>query len=237
MKSKLLLLHGALGTSMQFQILKEKLLPHLDVFDFNFSGHGSNKSEGDFSIDLFCTDALEYLKEHHLENVNIFGYSMGGYVALRLGRDYPDKINKIITLATKFDWSPETATKEARMLIPEIIEEKIPKFAEDLQRRHAPNDWKSIVRRTSEMMTGLGNGKAMKMEDFKTIDHHILICIGDEDKMVSIEESERVANYLKNGALKIIPGFKHPIETNDPDVLASLILNFLDGIPYASNTD
>ena len=214
---------------MQFRTLKEKLLPHLDVFDINFSGHGSNESESDFSIDLFNNDTLEYLNEHQLEKVNIFGYSMGGYVALNLARYHRYKVNKIITLATKFDWSPDTAAKEVRLLIPEIIEEKIPKFAEVLQRRHEPNDWKSIVRRTSEMMTGLGNGKSMKMEDYQSIDNHVLICIGDEDKMVSIEESERVANHLKNGALKIIPGFKHPIETNDPDVLAGLILNFVNG--------
>ena len=229
MKTQLLLLHGALGTTLQFKVLKEKLWPLYDVFDFNFSGHGSNNNGNDFSIDLFSANTLEYLNEHHLEKVNIFGYSMGGYVGLQFARDHPGRVNKIITLATKFDWNPDTAAKEARMLIPENIEEKIPKFAEELQRRHEPNDWKSIVRKTSDMMTALGNGKAMNMEDFETIVHHVLICIGDEDKMVSISESERVVHHLKNGTLKIIPGFKHPIETNDPDVLSALIQDFING--------
>ena len=63
--------------------------------------------------------------------------------------------------------------------------------------------------------------------------------IGDEDKMVSIEESERTANLLQNGELKIIPGFKHPIETNDLDVLACIIIDFVNGNvhPHEQNAD
>ncbi len=226
MKPKLLLLHGALGTKDQFTELKQKLIPQFDVYDFNFSGHGSNTSETEFSIEKFMEDTLFFMDEYNLDKVNIFGYSMGGYVALKLAKEHPNCVNKIMTLGTKFHWNKESAEKEVRMLIPEIIEEKIPKFAATLRQRHEPNDWKSIVRKTAAMMASLGNGKAMKPSDFAAIAHQALICVGAEDNMVTQGESQAVSDLLQNADLMIIPGFKHPFEMNDPDILSDLIQNY-----------
>jgi pimeloyl-ACP methyl ester carboxylesterase len=229
MKPKLLLLHGALGTKDQFTELKQKLIASFDVYDFNFSGHGSNTVETDFSIEKFMEDSLFFLDEYNLDKVNIFGYSMGGYVALKLAKEHPHCVNKIMTLGTKFHWNKESAEKEIKMLIPEIIEEKIPKFSEDLRQRHQPNDWKSIMRKTAAMMTSLGNGKAMKPSDFAGIEQQVLICVGAEDKMVTIGESQAVSDLLQNADLMIIPGFKHPIEMNDVEILSSLIETYFNG--------
>ncbi len=229
MKPKLLLLHGALGSRDQFVELKQRLISQFEIYDFNFSGHGSNTRDAEFSIDLFVEDVLFFLEGNNLESINLFGYSMGGYVALKLAKEYPGYVNKIMTLGTKIHWNKESAEKEVNMLIPEIIEEKIPKFAEDLRQRHFPNDWKSIIRKTAAMMTSLGNGKAMKPSDFAAIVQQVLICVGAEDKMVTIRESQAVADLLRNGDLMIIPGFKHPIETNDVEILSTLIHNYFNG--------
>ncbi len=195
----------------------------MEVYAFNFSGHGTNTAEHDFSIDRFVGDTLDFLDRHELGSVNFFGYSMGGYVALAFAKKYPERVEKIMTLGTKFNWTPESAVHEVSRMIPEIIETKIPQFAKELQERHHPNDWKINMKKTAAMMTELGDGKAMKPGDFEIIQQQVLICVGAEDKMVTIEESKLVADRLKNGELKIIPGFKHPIETNDTDVLAELI--------------
>ncbi|MGB3078904.1 MAG: alpha/beta fold hydrolase [Saprospiraceae bacterium] len=229
MKLKLLLLHGALGNKDQFASLKEKLISQFDIYDFNFSGHGSNTNDVEFSIELFMEDTLFFLDAYNLDNVNIFGYSMGGYVALKLAKEHPEFVNKIMTLGTKFHWNKESAEKEVKMLNPEIIEEKIPKFAEDLRQNHFPNDWKSIMRKTAAMMTSLGNGTAMKPSDFAAIAQPVLICVGAEDKMVTIGESQAIADLLQDADLMVIPGFKHPIELNDVEILSTLIQNYFKG--------
>jgi len=227
MPNKLLLLHGALGSKEQFSALKQKLTPHLEVYDFNFSGHGNNTQSTGFSIDQFIQDTLSFLSLHDFDQVNIFGYSMGGYVALKLAMQFPEKVLKIMTLGTKIDWNKASAEKEIKMLNPDIIEEKIPAFAENLRRVHLPNDWKMILGKTADMMTALGNGDAMKTEDFDKILNPVLICVGSEDKMVSVDESGSVTQRLPNGELKIIPGFKHPLEMNDMEVLSTILLNFI----------
>ena len=112
---------------------------------------------------------------------------------------------------------------------PDIIEQKVPAFADVLRNRHAPQDWKKIMRLTGEMMTGLGNGMAMKEKDYLQIQLPVLVSIGASDHMVTFAESETVANLLPAGRLRVIDGFKHPMETIDVDVLSEIIRNFLLG--------
>ena len=65
--------------------------------------------------------------------------------------------------------------------------------------------------------------KEVKLAEWKT---EVLVCIGTDDHMVSIEESERTAKQLKNGHLKIIEGFRHPLESVDKNILASICNEF-----------
>lgn len=226
MKENLILLHGALGSQAQLVELKEILEGEFNVHLLDFSGHGGPSYEGAFSIDLFVEDTLQYMDRHLLAMAHIFGYSMGGYVALKLALDHPEMVGKIITLGTKYKWDPESAAKEVRMMNPEVIEQKIPAFAASLAARHQPADWKHIMKRTAEMMTELGSGQAMTAQDFGAIENEVLVCIGTDDHMVSIAESEMTAQQLKNGHLKIVEGFKHPLETVDKNILASICMDF-----------
>jgi pimeloyl-ACP methyl ester carboxylesterase len=226
MKQNLILLHGALGSSAQFQILSEQLKDQFTIHTFNFSGHGGKEIPDDFSISLFVNDTIDFMNAHQLAKAAIFGYSMGGYVALKLALLHPDRVERIMTLGTKFLWNPEAAAKEVRMMNPDIIGQKLPQFAATLAERHAPADWKTIMRKTAAMMTLLGDGLAMTTGDFNRIGHDVLVSIGSDDHMVSINESRDTANALPRGQLKILDGFKHPLEAVDQGTLARLIVEY-----------
>lgn len=225
-KPKLLVLHGALGSANQLQPLCEKLEATFDVYSFNFSGHGGCAFEANFSIDQFATDLKSYIGENRLEGIDIFGYSMGGYVALRLAMIENKLIGKIHTLGTKLAWSPETAAKEVKMLNPGKIEEKVPAFAKVLAERHAPNDWKKVLLKTKQMMLDLGEQPILSENEYHQITNDVIIGIGNEDSMVSVEESAVVANHLPHGQLQVFEGFKHPIEQIDCNILAESIEDF-----------
>ncbi len=227
MKENLILLHGALGSQEQLVELEALLATDFNVYLLDFSGHGGMEFDGVFSIALFVKDTIQCMERHRLPVAHLFGYSMGGYVALKLAHDHPGRAGKIITLGTKYRWDPESAAKEVRMMNPDVIEQKIPAFAASLAARHQPADWKYIMRLTAEMMTELGAGKAMTSADFASIENETLVCIGTDDHMVSLEESELTSKQLKNGHLKIIEGFRHPLESVDKNMLASICTEFL----------
>lgn len=227
MKKNLILLHGALGSRSQFNDLASILAKTFNVYMLDFEGHGQNMGHGEFNMETFSDNVLDFMESKKLEKSNFFGYSMGGYVALSLAAKKPEKVGGIITLATKLEWSPEIAAKETASLQVEKIEEKIPHFAKMLDERH--HNWREVVRKTSEMMSKLGRSEAIGMEAFSLINHNVLLCIGEKDKMVSIEESKKVADKLPNGQLRILKNTPHPLEKLKVDLLAEIIADFING--------
>ena len=228
MKTPLLLLHGALGSQQQLQALAQLLATDYHIHLLNFAGHGGRANTADFSMELFVENVVDYLQENQLQQVSIFGYSMGGYVALCLALKHPHLVNKIVTLGTKFNWSQEAAAKEVKMLNPTIIAQKVPKFAAHLQATHAPNDWKVVLEQTAQMMLGLANGNQLQMEDLQQIQHQVCIGIGSLDNMVTVEESQKAAAALPQGTCQLLEGVYHPLEKNEQQVLAEYISHFLD---------
>ena len=181
-----------------------------------------------FSIEAFSDDVLNYLKQNNIQKVNIFGYSMGGYVGLYFAQHNPEKVIKVATLATKFSWTPEIAQKEIKMLDANKIEEKIPVFAQTLAKRHAPNDWKIVLQKTSDMMIALGNKNTLTLSDYQNIDTPVLVSVGDKDMMVTLEETIEVYRKLKNANLSVLPNTLHPIEKVDLEMLSKKIVLFFN---------
>ena len=118
MKDTLILLHGALGAKGQFHELITELKVYFDVHAINFEGHGGRLSKNDYSIDLFTGNVIDYIQSLIVDRVVVFGYSMGGYVALNAAMKIPKRISKVITLGTKFKWDMMSAEKEVKMLNP-----------------------------------------------------------------------------------------------------------------------
>lgn len=226
MKS-IILLHGALGAETQLFPLKKALENRFEVHTLNFEGHGGRVANGPFSMERFAENLQEYMHENELSGCAVFGYSMGGYVALKLEAMYPGTFSKIVTLGTKFHWTPEVAAKETAMLNPEKIEEKVPKFAAALVALHAPLDWKAMMHNTADMMRTLGSHPALSAADFGRIQLPVALLLGSEDVMVTKEETQHVQQQLPHANFTVVEGWQHPIERVDADQLAERLLALL----------
>ena len=220
---KLLLLHGALGSKAQFNQIKEILKGSFELHDLNFEGHGGRASNEDFSMQLFTENVVSYLDEQGIQKINIFGYSMGGYVGLNTALTYPDRIGKIVTLGTKFNWSKAAAEKEVKMLNPDKIKEKVPKFADKLKAEHHPLDWELLMHKTAKMMLALSEGGSLEEEELKSLSQEVILGVGGQDKMVTVEESEHISKLIPGGQFKLIEGFPHPIDRIDAIELSNYI--------------
>lgn len=223
----ILLLHGAIGAEDQFLILRQYLSAgDYRIHSFNFSGHGGKQMSEPLSIKLFASETLAYMREHSLNNVSVFGYSMGGYVAMYLSSLYPGLIGKIATLGTKYQWSPEIAAKEIKMLRPEIIEEKIPAFAAALAKRHGAEQWKPLLKATGDMLIELGSQPLLDTVAFSKIHTEVLLLIGEKDNMVSLQETQSTHEQLSNSSLAVLADTLHPIEQVNAAYLAKKLLLF-----------
>jgi pimeloyl-ACP methyl ester carboxylesterase len=227
---KLLLLHGALGSQSQFKKLEEALRPYFEVITLDFYGHGSASfSDQPYSIAGFAEQVEKCIEEKNAESVNIFGYSMGGYVALYLALKHPEKVKRIFTLATKFDWTEESATNEVKMLDAEKIEAKVPAFAQDLANRHGAHYWKNVLRKTTDMMLELGREKALTTDMLKQIETRVQVAVGDCDQMVTLAETTEAYKALPNAQLLVLPKTVHPLERLAEDRLVFECRQFFTG--------
>ncbi len=207
----LLVLHGALGSETQVQLTSNTNKFILCTLDF--SGHGGAElADSTFGIKTFAQDVINYLNKYNIAQIDIFGYSMGGYVALYLALNYPEKVGKIFTLGTKFLWTPEYAKTEMKKLNADKIQEKVPQFAEQLKQRHTALDWRELLFHTAQMMRDLGNNPLLTLENLTQINHKVRIGIGDRDNTVTVEEAQKVQQALPNAELEVFPNTQHPFE-------------------------
>lgn len=223
----ILLLHGALGSKTQLDPLKTSLENGgYEVYALDFSGHHGEPFEKAFGIETFTADVVRFLDKHQLKQIDIFGYSMGGYVALWLAHQHPEYAGKIVTLGTKFDWSPESAAKEIKKVDPDKIQEKIPAFARILEHRHQPVDWRELLYRTAAMMLKLGDHPLLTEAVFQKIRHEVLVLLGDLDDMADLMYSKKVAQYMPNGKFASLEKTPHPIERVDVKFLHRILVEF-----------
>lgn len=219
----IILLHGALGSKDQFEELIPLLNDSYAVHTLNFDGHGGEKPVEVFSVEHFSQNLVDYVRNHQLEEPVIFGYSMGGYVALYTAAQFPGLFGEIITLGTKFDWTPEGAEQEVQLLNPDLIEEKIPPFAEYLKSLHAPFDWKAVMNQTADLMLRLGEKPLLTEDMLRQVAVSVQLNLGEEDNMITEEETIQVKNIIRKATFRKIPNVPHPLQKIAPKQLEKVI--------------
>lgn len=228
MNAPLLLLHGALASKSQFDDLLP-LLQSPSKRTLDFPGHGfcALEREDNFTLEGFARSVISAMDHEGIAKADVLGYSMGGYVAIYLCINYPDRFNKIITLATKYHWSPEVAASEAGKLNPQLLLEKAPAFIEQLKKVHTTSPWEKLLAHTAAFMNQLGELNYLEPAQLGNVQQQVLVAIGDRDKMVTLEETLTAYRSFPKAQLAILPGTPHPLEKMDVHMLANLINRFL----------
>ncbi len=229
-KPSVIFLHGALGTANDLS----ELVGHVkdkgyETHTFNFSGHGEGATDpSHFRIENFAHDLDQYIKKNNLKNPVVFGYSMGGYVALYHKANFEDSpLRMIFTYGTKFNWSEKAVQKELPMLVPEHLQDKFPHFAESLKAKHGER-WKHLLRLTAHMMQHLERLDGLSKEDLNSIEIPVILILGDQDRMVTTEETNLTHNSLHHSQVKTISHSKHELERTNLRELAEIMLQNMD---------
>lgn len=216
MPNPLVLLHGALSNGDQLTGLAAALdrpfrCPDLD-------GHG-RRSEAAHDLDAFVRTALDGDAE-----VDLVGYSLGGYVALAAAITHPERVRRVVTIATKLDWTPEVAALEARRLDHDRLEERAPAFLQQLRGLHPGPGPRAVLEHTARFLTSLGTAAPLGLA---RVDCPVLVLVGSADGLVTREECERAAATIPQAAMQVIDGAPHQYERMDVDDLARRVGAFL----------
>ena len=222
---QLLLVHGALGSASQLEPLRQAIGQGPAIRIVELEGHGDTAPTGDrYSMQRFAENIDAAIQERAI----VFGYSMGGYAALMLAAQRPERVASVITLGTKLAWSPEVAARETARLDPATIRAKVPKFAEQLELRHrGAGGWDSVLGKTARLMTEIGSLPPVNEHLFARIGQTVRLMVGDRDTLVSVDETATAVRRLAQGQLAVLPGTPHPIEQVRPGLVAAMINDLL----------
>ncbi|WP_261134832.1 alpha/beta fold hydrolase [Bacillus sp. Marseille-Q3570] len=97
----LVLLHGNMAASDQWDLLMEHLDPRYTVYAVDLRGYGKSTYNNPIqSIKDFSKDLKLFTDELGLKSFHLMGWSNGGGVAMQFAADYPDRVEKLILLAS-----------------------------------------------------------------------------------------------------------------------------------------
>lgn len=223
----LILLHGALGAEVELKEIKNLLSGKFNVFTLEFDGHGNHPSSVGITIDYLTEQFQQFISDNNLESFHIFGYSMGGFIALNYASSFDaNQPKSIITLGTKFNWDKESTKHEMNLLEPQGMLEKVPKFALYLELLHKDN-WRNLCHQTAHLMSQLSQKVDRYYENFGTLNIPVYLGWGEKDKMVSLEETNSMAERIPQSTVFTLPDTPHPLFMVNEALLCTTIEKFV----------
>jgi pimeloyl-ACP methyl ester carboxylesterase len=227
--SDVILIHGALGAVDQLEPLAAPLGERFRVHRLELEGHGSTPSDAAYTPERFADNARAFMERRGIARASVFGYSMGGYVALALAAECPQLVARVATLGTKLAWSPDVAARETSRLHAPTIRAKVPRFADALEKRHAgAGGWEAMLTRTAAYMTSLGAKPALDDAALARVQQPVRLMGGDRDAVVTVDETRDAARRLTAGELAVLPNTPHPFEQVRVPLLAAHLVEFFD---------
>jgi len=220
----MILLHGTNSWAREMLPLAESMRPYESKFLMpNLPGHGGRELPERFTIADFAKDVVAYMDSQVVERDFIAGMSTGGYIALYLARHYPERVEGIVTIATKWVYDEESVKYVTWLVSVERLGQpghpRIPQF----NLNHHPNDWREITRRNGDLFRALGAAPEVTEEDIRSIRVPVLAISGDQDPIVPVKETQALRALNPRVDVLIVKGSSHPITQLPLDIVAQQI--------------
>lgn len=207
----LILLHGALGSASTMEPIMQAIPEGYEIKNFELNGHGKKSAtQMSETPEEMVQEIIRFIDALDAPRIHLFGYSMGGYLATLLAANRPQNICSVFTLGTKWKWDPEMAASEQNKLKPERILEKVPKYAAYLESLHGSN-WPQVVNQTAKVIGNIGQ-KPLDKNTFEQIHLPVFLALGDNDLLVTSEETALTQNAIQGSRMQIISDMPHRFE-------------------------
>jgi pimeloyl-ACP methyl ester carboxylesterase len=199
------------------------------VITFDNRGVGASSGAPATSMEDMARDAITFIKAMGLDQVDLFGFSMGGMIAQEIALTEPQLVRKMIITGTG-PAGGEGISKVARVTYLDMIRGWLtlqdPKqflfftrtpagiragkeFLQRLKERSENRDKAITVAALQAQLKALRRWGSKKPADLSKVHHAVLVANGDSDRMVPSENTRDLAQRLPNSELIIYPDSGH----------------------------
>lgn len=94
----LLILHGLFGSGTNWRSIARTLGEEHEVLVPDARNHGASPHAGEMDYPTLAGDALAFMDQHELRQVDLIGHSMGGKTAMCLALAHPERIRRLMVV-------------------------------------------------------------------------------------------------------------------------------------------
>ena len=195
-----LLLHGGLSNRFAwFSQIPWLVASGRQVVVPDTRGHGrSGLGHKELNYRLLASDAIAVMDDLNIRKADIIGWSDGGNTALLMGRYWPDRVGRMVSISANFNPSG---------LTPQALEET--KSNSSGLKYWLTRWWTGTGVRLHDLESRIKrmwrNYPVLQPVDLGEIKTPTLVIVGKHD-MISVKHAKRMAHLLPNGQLKVLPG-------------------------------
>jgi pimeloyl-ACP methyl ester carboxylesterase len=231
-------------------ILVDRLAEDREVILVANRGVGASTGTVPDNVTDMARDVLLFVDALGLTQVDLLGFSLGGYISQELALLRPRLVRRIVLAGTAPQGAPnihrwsddvyfhacadEITPEHALHVFFSGSEESRAKGMEYLQRtqsrqtdRDAPTD---LSTRDAQLaaITAWGIPDTSKLDRLAAIIQPVFVAIGDHDTMMRTENSRLLADRLANAHLRVYPDSNHGFLNQYPELFADHVSEFLN---------
>jgi pimeloyl-ACP methyl ester carboxylesterase len=207
-------------------------------------GHGDSEiGEGPALMKKHASDVARVLDAAGIGQAAFVGCSIGGYILFEFWRRFRARVTSLVLCDTRPQ--PDTAEARANRLkaAATILEQGTEPFIESMipklmgattvtTRPDVVDGARAMMRKMSaEDISQVLQGMAERPDsvaDLKTINVPTLIAIGEEDVLSTVADGELMRQSIAGSQLKVIPKAGHYAAWEQPELVGTVLRQFLD---------
>ncbi len=224
----LLVLHGGLGSLEDFNTVLPDLQREFKVIGIDSRGQGkSTLGSKELTYQQIQNDVERVLEHLNVQVLSIIGFSDGGIVAYRLAALTSLKVEKLVTIGSRWHLKNAEATREIFLRISgDSWRQRFPAMVEAYERLNPEPDFDLLIQCVVKMWLD-ANASGYPNEAVKNISCPLLIVRGDDDHLVSREAVVELSALVKNSRLLNIPFAGHLAFAEQKEIFMTSLNQFL----------